>query len=45
MNRLTELELLALSRMTGEQICNELTVEERAEYNKLLYGDDEDENI
>jgi len=29
-------ELLALSRMTGEQILNELTNKERKEYEKFL---------
>ena len=32
-------ELLALSRMTGEQIANELTDEEREEYYKIMHGE------
>lgn len=35
-DRLRELEQIALSRMTGEQITNELTEEERKEYEKLM---------
>ena len=33
-------ELLALSRMTGEQIANELTDDERKEYYRLMHGDE-----
>jgi hypothetical protein len=29
-------ELLALSRMTGEQIANELTLEERDDYYRMM---------
>jgi hypothetical protein len=34
-----EYELLALSRMTGEQIANELTDKERKHYYKLMDWD------
>lgn len=33
-------ELLALSRMTGEQIMNELSPEERKEYARYLSGEE-----
>jgi len=33
-------ELLALSRMTGEQIADELTDKEREHYYKLMHGED-----
>ena len=35
-------ELIALSRMTGEAITDELNDDEAEIYNALMYGDDEE---
>lgn len=39
--RVRELELKALSNMTGEEVTDNLNDLEADEYNKLAYGDDE----
>lgn len=38
-----EYEQLALTRMTGEQVANELTPEERKHYYAMMSGEEEEE--
>jgi len=40
LDRLAQLELIALSNMTGEEVCNAFSEEaHRKEYDELAYGE------